>query len=283
MAASNKIEYVLKPFRPARKANTENLKRTDLSFCDKPLPKVSFEGRSFCLTGVFEFADDDRNRCEEVIRARGGVCFQHPTHYLDYLVLGTFIQGSWAHEAYGRKIEKALDCKRTGSKCRIISEAHWVAAIQKTSELPEEKRVKVGSQSRGNQMVRLQNELEEIRKQQTVLLEILRDELDPETSRRVNERIRSACLNIDSSIHEPEGKPDVFAGKTFVLTGTLPTMTRGEATAKIEAAGGKVTGSVSRKTDFVLAGAEAGSKLHKAQQLGIRILEETEFLKMCGG
>ena len=78
-------------------------------------------------------------------------------------------------------------------------------------------------------------------------------------------------------------KPGVFAGKTFVLTGTLPTMTREEATAKIEAAGGKVTGSVSKKTDFVLAGAEAGSKLEKAQQLGIPILEEAALLKMCGG
>jgi DNA ligase (NAD+) len=71
-----------------------------------------------------------------------------------------------------------------------------------------------------------------------------------------------------------------FAGKTFVLTGTLPTLTREEATAKIEALGGKVTGSVSKKTDFVLAGEEAGSKLTKAQELGVKILDEAEFLKM---
>ena len=76
----------------------------------------------------------------------------------------------------------------------------------------------------------------------------------------------------------PEGR---FAGKTFVLTGTLPTLTREEATAKIEAAGGKVTGSVSKKTDFVLAGADAGSKLTKAQELGVRILDEAEFLKLA--
>ena len=73
----------------------------------------------------------------------------------------------------------------------------------------------------------------------------------------------------------------VFAGKTFVLTGTLPTMTREDATAKIEAAGGKVSGSVSKKTDFVLAGAEAGSKLDKAQNLGVKIIDEAEFLAMC--
>jgi len=72
----------------------------------------------------------------------------------------------------------------------------------------------------------------------------------------------------------------VFNGKTFVLTGTLPTLTREEATAKIEALGGKVTGSVSKKTDFVLAGAEAGSKLTKAQELGVKILDEAAFLKL---
>jgi len=72
----------------------------------------------------------------------------------------------------------------------------------------------------------------------------------------------------------------VFTGKTFVLTGTLPTLTREEATAKIEALGGKVTGSVSKKTDYVLAGEEAGSKLAKAQELGVKILDEAEFLKL---
>ena len=75
----------------------------------------------------------------------------------------------------------------------------------------------------------------------------------------------------------------VFAGKTFVLTGTLPTLTREAATAKIEAAGGKVSGSVSKKTDYVLAGADAGSKLEKAAQLGIKVLSEPDFLQLLGG
>jgi DNA ligase (NAD+) len=72
----------------------------------------------------------------------------------------------------------------------------------------------------------------------------------------------------------------VFAGKTFVLTGTLPSLTREDATAMIESAGGKVTGSVSKKTDFVLAGADAGSKLDKARELRIRILDEPQFRQM---
>lgn len=71
-----------------------------------------------------------------------------------------------------------------------------------------------------------------------------------------------------------------LAGKTFVLTGTLPSMTREEASAKIEALGGHVSGSVSKKTDFVLAGSEAGSKLEKAKDLGVKIIDEAEFRKM---
>jgi DNA ligase (NAD+) len=90
-----------------------------------------------------------------------------------------------------------------------------------------------------------------------------------------------AFSNADATRGQAVRAP-IFAGKTFVLTGTLPTMTREEATAKIEALGGKVTGSVSKKTDFVLAGAEAGSKLSKAQELGVKILDEQEFLVMLG-
>src|SRR5438552_1459718 len=71
-----------------------------------------------------------------------------------------------------------------------------------------------------------------------------------------------------------------LSGKTFVLTGTLPSMTREEATEKIEMLGGHVTGSVSKKTDYVLAGTEPGSKFDKAKELGVRIIDEPEFRKM---
>lgn len=73
---------------------------------------------------------------------------------------------------------------------------------------------------------------------------------------------------------------DALAGLTFVLTGTLPTMTRDEATERIRAAGGKVTGSVSKKTSFVVAGEEAGSKLTKAKTLGIAVLDEEGLLRL---
>jgi DNA ligase (NAD+) len=72
----------------------------------------------------------------------------------------------------------------------------------------------------------------------------------------------------------------VLRGKTLVLTGTLPTLSRSEAKALIEAAGGKVSGSVSKKTDYLVAGEAAGSKLTKAESLGVTVLSEDDLTAM---
>jgi DNA ligase (NAD+) len=77
-----------------------------------------------------------------------------------------------------------------------------------------------------------------------------------------------------------EGTAATLAGKTFVITGTLPSMSRDDAKRRIEAAGGKVSGSVSKKTDFLLAGSDAGSKLDKAQELGVAVIDEAEWMRM---
>jgi DNA ligase (NAD+) len=81
----------------------------------------------------------------------------------------------------------------------------------------------------------------------------------------------------------PDAAPPALAGKTFVLTGTLPAMTRDEAKAAIRALGGRVVGSVSRKTDYVVVGDNPGSKLEKARRLEVEILEETDFKRLLAG
>jgi DNA ligase (NAD+) len=97
-------------------------------------------------------------------------------------------------------------------------------------------------------------------------------------NRELVERLRKAGLTFTHEIRKKSGGP--LAGKTFVLTGTLPNLAREEAKARIESAGGKVSGSVSKKTNYVVAGAEAGSKLDKANELGIPVLGEPELLAM---
>ncbi|HTJ97328.1 MAG TPA: NAD-dependent DNA ligase LigA [Rhodocyclaceae bacterium] len=107
----------------------------------------------------------------------------------------------------------------------------------------------------------------------------IRHFLDQPHNVEVIEQLRAA------GVTWPEGEPVKrenlpFGGKTFVLTGTLPTLSRDEAKAMIEAQGGKVSGSVSKKTDYVVAGAEAGSKLEKATELGILVLNESQLLEL---
>jgi DNA ligase (NAD+) len=99
-------------------------------------------------------------------------------------------------------------------------------------------------------------------------------------NREVIDSLRQAGAHWPEGESAAAGPPHALAGRTLVLTGTLPNLTRDEAKAMIEAAGGKVAGSVSKKTDFVVAGAETGSKLDKAVALGVPVLAEAEFLKL---
>ncbi len=102
-------------------------------------------------------------------------------------------------------------------------------------------------------------------------------------NRNLVERLRKAGVNFSSTLYQPAAQAGLMAGKVFVLTGTLPHLKREEAAAKIEAAGGKVSGSVSKKTDYVVAGEEAGSKLEKALKLAVPIIDEAGLLKLLGG
>jgi DNA ligase, NAD-dependent len=103
---------------------------------------------------------------------------------------------------------------------------------------------------------------------------------DESHNRELVERLRAAGLQFTYEVRrKPGGK---LEGKTFVLTGTLPNLTREEAKSRIEAAGGTVAGSVSRNTDYVVAGENPGSKLDKARTLGIPVIDEAALLEMIG-
>jgi DNA ligase (NAD+) len=97
---------------------------------------------------------------------------------------------------------------------------------------------------------------------------------------KVLEKLRQAGLQFEQKkVRKAEGK---LAGKQFVLTGTLPNYSRDEATRLIEEAGGRVISSVSKKTDYVVVGADPGSKLDKARSLGVKTIDEAELLKLLG-
>jgi DNA ligase (NAD+) len=98
-------------------------------------------------------------------------------------------------------------------------------------------------------------------------------------NRALVEQLREAGLTLTGKKKE---RGTALAGKTFVLTGTLPHLTRDEAKKMIEDAGGRVSGSVSKKTDFVVAGDEAGSKLDKAKELGVKVIGEKEMQELLG-
>jgi len=118
------------------------------------------------------------------------------------------------------------------------------------------------------------------------------EEVGPKVSRSIHqffeekhnhaliEKLRAAEFSFTHAVKKREG--GALAGKTLVLTGTLPNLARDEAKLRIEAAGGKVAGSVSKKTNYVVAGEEAGSKLDKARELGVEVIDEARLLAMIG-
>ncbi len=124
-------------------------------------------------------------------------------------------------------------------------------------------------------------ELDDVPEIGLTVAQSVRDWFDDEGNLALCERLAAGGMR---SKMEKSSQPadDKFAGKTFVLTGTLASFTRDEARAAIERRGGRVSGSVSKKTDFVVAGEEAGSKLDKATELGVTVLDEEAFKKMLG-
>lgn len=123
-------------------------------------------------------------------------------------------------------------------------------------------------------------ELDNVHEIGLTMAESIHDWFADPGNKRLCQRLGAAGVRTELEKGSARVEDQTLAGKIFVLTGTLPALTRDEATALIEARGGRVTSSVSKKTDFVLAGAEAGSKLDKANQLGVKVIDEAEFKKM---
>jgi hypothetical protein len=196
MAAQATKIYVLKPYKVSAKRKPSSQVPTSKEMLDDPAPQVVFEGRSFCFTGIFIFGDGDRDKCEAAVRARGGMCCQHPTRDLSYLVVGSFAEPAWAHQSYGRKIETALELKFHGSNCKIISEKHWTKYLQNTPELPLERQTPITSRSKGDQLIQSQQELDQLRTNQRLLVDALQKELSPPNYRKLVKRLREAGLVI---------------------------------------------------------------------------------------
>jgi DNA ligase (NAD+) len=114
-----------------------------------------------------------------------------------------------------------------------------------------------------------------------IVAQLIHDQLADEQMRDLIADLRQLGLHFEQEGPPPGEGP--LREKTFVLTGTLPDLTREEAQERIMAAGGKVTGSVSKKTSYVVAGASPGSKLAKAEQLGVPVLDETGLLELLDG
>jgi DNA ligase (NAD+) len=126
------------------------------------------------------------------------------------------------------------------------------------------------------------DELDEIHEIGLTMAQSILDWFADPGNERLCRRLQEAGVRTETEKKAGGPADEMFAGKQFVLTGTLPGMSRDEARALIEASGGRVTSSVSKKTDFVVAGAEPGSKLNKADQLGVPVVDEAGFKKMLG-
>ena len=127
-----------------------------------------------------------------------------------------------------------------------------------------------------------QEEIEQVEGIGPVLARTIEQTLAEERTRELVERLRAHGLRMEEEGPAPD-EEGPLTGKTMVLTGTLPSLSREEATRRIEDAGGKVTGSVSGRTDYLVAGADAGSKLQKAREVGTEVIDEAGLLELLGG
>ncbi len=188
-------------------------------------------------------------------------------------------------------LERVAASEALPKLARLADVAEEMTRISPRSRLnpPKDEADRAARTARHNELAREEAELEEFRARtpgaDRIGAEVARHTVAffaGERGRRALARLAELGIAPTAARLATAPVQGVFTGKTFVLTGTLPALTREEATAMIEAAGGRTSGSVSKKTSYVLAGEEAGSKLDKARQLGVPVIDEAEFRRLLG-
>jgi len=176
-------------------------------------------------------------------------------------------------EKSAQNFEKAREASKKSGLARVI----FALGIRHIGEVASgELANKFGSID--NLFTATYDEIKEVNDFGDIMAKSVVEFFSKDTTRYIVERLKNAGVDTANEIKEVSNE---FEGLTFVLTGTLENMTRDEASEMIKARGGKVSSSVSKKTSYVLAGEEAGSKLTKAQELGVKIINKEEFLQMC--
>lgn len=120
---SAELLAILRSFSGEKVELGEVSKTSSLPICN-PAPSIVFSGKTFLFTGTCAFGT--RKQCQEAIESLGGLNAKGVTKGLDYLVLGTYVTDSWAHESFGRKIEKAMEYRESGLPLAIVTEEHWL-------------------------------------------------------------------------------------------------------------------------------------------------------------
>ena len=179
-----------------------------------------------------------------------------------------------------RKIIESLDRSKSKPLARLVYGLGIRHVGERTAELLVDRFPRIGDLEAATA-----EQLEEVDEVGPRIAESIRAFFESDRNRELIGRLRKAGLRFaEAAPAEPDRPgPSDLAGKTFVLTGTLPNMTRNEARARIEAAGGRVTASVSRKTDYVVAGDNPGSKRQKAEELGVAVIGEAGLVALVEG
>jgi NAD-dependent DNA ligase len=239
---------------------------------DDPPPVIMFEGKSFCFTGKFECGS--RADCQNAVLSKGGLIHDGPNHKTNYLVIGLLCSREWIHTNSGRKIERAQELQAAGMGIEIVGELHWktfLPMISNSKAAPKPK-----TNRRAPRVIPSIGPSESVEGSDIVFATSIEENKPGEIDAIVSEL---KAVGLDPKMEKKAAAADAsLAGLSIVVTGTLEKYKRDEIEALITENGGRPSGSVSKKTAFVIAGEEAGSKLDKAKALGVPVITEKEFL-----